>query len=299
MRFSVLTPSFNQGSFLERNIRSVLEQDVPGTEHIICDGGSKDSTVDVLKKYSDRLAYWVSEKDAGQADALNKALGKATGDIIGWINVDEYYEPNIFGLVARAFEENAMAVLVYGDYNRVDPNGKLIRVNRQYSFDYDICRVAAPIVMNCAAFFRRDRLIEVGGFDASYQFMMDWEMYVRLMRGNQGWVRLKKVLANFTMHTASKTSTLQETLYREVRRMKTREFPGVPEVEMVRKVKRAQRHMKWLMLKDGVFFEKVWFNVFRRRHFNAYFGDAATYRIPLLTPLLDIIDPVKKIDDHH
>lgn len=292
MRFSILTPSFNQGAFLEKNIRSVKQQDVAADqiEHIIMDGGSTDGTVEVLKKYGDGLAYWVSEADGGQSDALAKALARATGDIIGWINVDEFYEPGIFRAVSDAFEQNPDAVLVYGNFRRVTPDGKTIRVNRQWRFDYDVCRTVTPTAANCAAFFRRDRLIDVGGFDSSWECIMDWEMFIRLMRGPKSWVRLDRVLGNFTMHRQSKTAMIQPKFAAEMKRLRQREFPELDDAAFDRMKRTQIRRMKRHMLLDGVIFEKVWFKLARQRHFAAYFGDSGV-RLPVFSRLLDMLSP--------
>ncbi|MFH1131379.1 MAG: glycosyltransferase family 2 protein, partial [Pseudomonadota bacterium] len=102
-KFSIITPSFNQGQFIERAIRSVLEQDYPNIEYIIIDGGSTDNTVDIIKKYSDQITYWESASDDGQPDAINKGLEHATGEIFAFINSDDYYYPNAFRAAARAF----------------------------------------------------------------------------------------------------------------------------------------------------------------------------------------------------
>src|SRR5215468_10026487 len=105
-KLSIVTPSFNQGRFLEETIRSVLTQNYPNLEYIIIDGGSTDETVDVIRKYQDKVNYWVSEKDRGQVDAINKGIEKCTGDIFGFINSDDVYLPGTFSAVIEHFQAN-------------------------------------------------------------------------------------------------------------------------------------------------------------------------------------------------
>ena len=120
MKISIVTPSFNQGQFLESTILSVLDQDYPDLEYIIIDGGSTDNSLEVIRKYTDRISYWVSEPDEGQSHAINKGWSMATGDIIAWINADDVYCPGAFSLVAKAFENNPDAVMVIGSGSSYD-----------------------------------------------------------------------------------------------------------------------------------------------------------------------------------
>ena len=176
---SIVTPSFNQASFLEQTIRSVLDQDYPSLEYIVVDGASNDRSVDIIKKYSDRLAWWVSEKDNGQGEAINKGISHATGDIIGWINSDDYYLPNAISSAVKIFEHNPDVALVYGDMLAVDQNGEttnMLRYN-QYSLEDLLC---FQIIGQPAVFFRREVYEKVGGLDTTYHFMLDHHLWIRI-----------------------------------------------------------------------------------------------------------------------
>jgi glycosyltransferase involved in cell wall biosynthesis len=125
-KVSIITPSFNQGQFLEASIRSVLEQDYPNLEYIVVDGGSKDESVEIIKKYQDRLAWWVSEKDKGHADALNKGFSKVTGDILAWLNSDDIYFPNAVSEAVSVLTQNPKVGMVYGDADLIDDSGATV-----------------------------------------------------------------------------------------------------------------------------------------------------------------------------
>jgi len=132
---SIITPSYNQAAYLEQTIQSVLGQDYPRIEYMVIDGGSTDSSVEIIKKYQDRLAYWVSETDSGQAEAINKGLARAKGDVIGWINSDDYYMLNTVSVAVRCFEQNPEVKMVYGDMLAVDGNGHIPFYARSSSLD--------------------------------------------------------------------------------------------------------------------------------------------------------------------
>ncbi|GAG62509.1 unnamed protein product [marine sediment metagenome] len=125
-RISVITPSYNQGRFLEKTILSVLNQNYPNLEYIIIDGGSTDESINIIKKYENYIDYWVSEKDRGQADALNKGFKKATGDIIGWQNSDDIYLPSVFLKIAELFKQNPKIDIIYGNRFDIDEDNNII-----------------------------------------------------------------------------------------------------------------------------------------------------------------------------
>jgi len=115
LKISIITPSYNQGEYIEKTIKSILDQGYPNLEYIIMDGGSNDETVEIIKKYEDKITFWQSEPDKGQTDAINKGFEKCTGDIVTWLCSDDYYEPNVLFEIEKAFKENPNINLVCGN----------------------------------------------------------------------------------------------------------------------------------------------------------------------------------------
>ena len=178
---SIITPSFNQASFLEQTLRSVLEQDYPNIEYIVIDGASIDGSVDIIKKYADRLAFWVSEKDSGQAEAINKGFARASGEIVAWLNSDDYYLSNVVSKVVKVFEENSDVVMVYGDMLAVDEHGHTFNElkYKQLSLEDLLC---FQIIGQPAVFFRRDVYEKSGGLDVNFHFLLDHQFWIRIAR---------------------------------------------------------------------------------------------------------------------
>jgi len=176
---SVITPSFNQARYLEAAIQSVLGQDYPRIEFILIDGASTDGSVEIIKKHESGLAYWVSEKDSGQAEAINKGLVRAKGEIVAWLNSDDYYLPKTISEVVKEFEENPDILMVYGDVLAVDEQGQTINVlkYKQLSFEDLLC---FQIIGQPSVFFRRAALEKAGLLDASLHFLLDHHLWLRI-----------------------------------------------------------------------------------------------------------------------
>jgi len=139
-KISIVTPSFNQGTYLEKTIRSVLLQGYPNLEYIIIDGGSTDQSVEIIKKYESWVDFWVSEEDRGQSHAINKGLEKATGELLGWLNSDDYFLPDALFKLARSYLEDSSVGAIYGQGHMVDEKGiivytpKLVPVTKESLF---------------------------------------------------------------------------------------------------------------------------------------------------------------------
>jgi glycosyltransferase involved in cell wall biosynthesis len=176
---SIITPSYNQARYLEQTIRSVLEQDYPRIEYIIIDGASTDGSVDIIKKYQSRLAYWVSEKDSGQAEAINKGLTRATGNILAWLNSDDFYLPGAISAAVKAFEAHPEAGLVYADTLAVDESGEVIHFPRYAQWTLEDL-LTFHILGQPAVFMRRDVLLKAGLLDPSFHFLLDHHLWIRM-----------------------------------------------------------------------------------------------------------------------
>jgi len=178
-RISIITPSFNQARYIEETIKSVERQNYGNIEHIVMDGGSTDGTVEILRKYPHLI--WFAESDHGQADALNKGLNKATGDIIGWINSDDFYERDIFPSVARCFDDPSV-LWVVGNLTYVfEESGDAIP-GRSPVVTSEALIKNPDIVRQQPAFFRKALLETVGAWNPEFHMIMDYDLWIRLAK---------------------------------------------------------------------------------------------------------------------
>jgi glycosyltransferase involved in cell wall biosynthesis len=204
-RITIVTPSFNQGAFLEATIRSVLLQGYPDLEYMVLDGGSTDASVDIIRRYENWLAYWTSEPDQGQADAVNKGWQRATGDILGYINSDDTYAPQTLRYVAETFARNPEIGLVYGRCRVIDEHGGVLRERRVREATLAEILRWSPSIPQPTMFMRRAAVQAVGLLRTDLHYTMDYELSLRIGLRYR-WQFIPVLLANMRDHPAAKTA---------------------------------------------------------------------------------------------
>ena len=219
---SIITPSYNQGYFLAETIQSVLSQDYPNLEYIIVDGGSTDNSVEVIQQYANQLAWWVSERDQGQTDALNKGFSHATGDILAWINSDDTYQPGAIREAVEYLLAHPEISMVYSDANLIDQQGKYLGRFPSRQTDYAKMLGGYVHIPQATTFFWQRVWKQVGPLDVSLNYSFDYDLWVRLAKIAPV-IYVPKVWANFRLHEAGKTVYLDDRCYPEMIRVSQRE----------------------------------------------------------------------------
>ncbi len=218
-KITIITPSYNQGQYLEQTIDSVLSQNYPNLEYMVIDGGSKDNSVEIIRKYEKYLAFWVNEKDQGQSDAINKGLQRATGEVLNWLNSDDYYEKNALKIIGEAFTSPSTQVLCGRSRIFFSENNQ----TSHYSSGTDIyphnlaktigwARIDQP-----ETFFRTSALKQMGLLNPKFHYVMDKEWWIRylFLFGLAGIQKIQDVLVNFRLHQDSKTVSQQKNFQEE------------------------------------------------------------------------------------
>lgn len=220
---SVITPSFNQSRYLERTICSVLEQDYLDIEYFVMDGGSGDGSLEIIQKYADKLAGWVSEKDKGQTDAINKGFSRAGGEIFAWLNSDDTYNPGAISAAVKFLQKNPQVGLVYADANFIDENDRVIGRFPAAQTDYSRLRQGYVHIPQQAAFWRADLWKRVAPLDPSFYFAMDYDLWVRLAQITKVRYIAGQTWANFRLHASGKTISADDRCWPEMLRVHYRD----------------------------------------------------------------------------
>ncbi len=201
-RITVVTPSFNQGHLIEETINSVLDQNYPALEYIVIDGGSSDATLEVIKKYEHKIAYWTSAPDGGQSEAINKGLRRATGDIVTWLNSDDLFLPGTLQRIPGLFAEYDAALIhgktvLFGD-------GIKEQIKGADEKDLDVRYLAGMPFPQPSSFFKRSALLEQGFLDESLHYGMDYDLFARIAL-NYPIRKVEDVFSKYRLHEESKS----------------------------------------------------------------------------------------------
>lgn len=215
MKFSIITPSFNQGHFIKETIDSILSQDYPDLEHIVMDGGSTDSTVEVLQAYDDPRLKWVSEPDKGQSDAINKGMARAEGELLAYLNSDDIYYPGALAAVAAAFERQPEVDLVHGNCVVIDGDSRPMRTLKGTSYTLKDALTKRWSIPQPATFWRRRVMESIGPFDETLHFTMDYDYWLRAVLAGLRPHYLDRDLAGFRLYGESKSGSQLDKFWQD------------------------------------------------------------------------------------
>lgn len=257
---SIITPSFNQTQFLEATILSVFNQDYPNLEYIIVDGGSTDGSLEIIRSYSDRLSWWVSEKDKGHADALNKGFSHANGEILAWLNSDDTYYPGAISAAVGCLLAHPEVGMVYGDADLTDENGKVIGRFASRQTDYRKLLCGSVHIPQATTFFRADLWKQVGPLSILLFFAFDYDLWVRLSKVSK-LLYVPRAWATFRLHKEGKSVLNDDRCYPDMLKVYARERGGGLSWLYLRAIIRRLTYA-WLPLRMRIFLR----NFFNPRH---------------------------------
>lgn len=214
-KISIITPSYNQGEFLERTINSVLSQNYENLEYIIIDGGSTDNTIDILTKYSDELSYWVSEPDQGQVSAINKGLLVASGDWVGWQNSDDIYYPGFLNSVASLILADKDVDLITSDINLIDKYDNVIRDVKYIKPSYNSMLAEGMLLANQSCLWRKSIHESLGYINPDFDLAFDYEWFLRILKNRHKVIHISKIFGALRYHSYTKTNLNQDQFSQE------------------------------------------------------------------------------------
>lgn len=267
-RISIITPSYNQGKFLSATIQSVLDQNYPNLQYIIIDGGSTDTSVDVIKRFQGNIDYWVSEPDSGQSEAINKGLAHATGEIVAWINSDDLLLPGALEAAAKEWQADPTLALLSADCIRIGPQHNFLfwhSVPRQTHWfaKHGIIYIDQP-----GTFWRRDFFDSPDVIDTQLTGLMDHDLWYRIVLGGGKTKCIKTATAAFRYHPNSKTTNMQDAFKKEaliLRRRYCPDWPFVPSYAIL-------LYRIWKLI-NGSYLRKAWLTHNPDKAIHYYLGE--------------------------
>jgi glycosyltransferase involved in cell wall biosynthesis len=207
-RLTVVIPSYNQGDFIERTIKSIIDQDYPNLDLILLDGGSTDDTMAIVERYRDHFSHIESGPDGGQSEAIVKGFGLATGKYMSWLNSDDTYAPGALRAMGEMLAARPDIAFAYGHTDIIDAVDRVIARKKSVRFSLGVMKYAFLTVPQMSAFWTKQLYDDVGGIDTTLRFCMDYDLFVR-MASRSPPVLINRHIGNFRVHGASKTSTLE------------------------------------------------------------------------------------------
>lgn len=255
-KISIVSPSMNQAAFLERTIRSVLNQDYPNLEYIVVDGGSRDGSVEIIRRYEREISSWSSARDAGQSDGINKGFLRSTGDILAWLNSDDTYLPGTLKRVAALFVAHPTIDVFYGDAYVVDEKDSIIREMKEVRFSKGALKAWQMNLVQPSTFWRRELFFRAGMLRPMFHYAMDVDLWFRFLNAGARFAHVPEFFSNFRLHQTSKSVSQGGAFSKEFALVRAEAFGAVPGAVVVHCSRWAhvlRRYLLFLLQGDLVY----------------------------------------------